>query len=188
MASIRKEIEIDAPAEHVWAAIRDVGAVHMRLAQEFVVDTKLDGDSRLVTFADGEVVRERIVDVDDQARRLAYAVVEWRTTHHNASFQVLPDGHERCRLVWITDLLPDTLADLVGAYRAGVRGDEAHARSTNGGIRRVNRGPGRGRARTTRLRARFERRGVDPTGRATPARLDYGHPKRDSRGACWSVT
>ena len=80
------------------------------------MDTKLDGDSRLVTFANGEVVRERIVDIDDRARRLAYAVVEWRTTHHNASFQVMPDGSERCRLVWITDLLPNTLAELVGSF------------------------------------------------------------------------
>jgi carbon monoxide dehydrogenase subunit G len=116
MASIRKEIEIDAPAEHVWAAIRDIGAVHTRLAQEFVVNTKLDGDSRLVTFANGEVVRERIVDVDDRARRLAYAVVDWRTSHHNASFQVLPDGSAHCRLVWITDLLPNNLAELVGSF------------------------------------------------------------------------
>ena len=116
MASIRKEILINAPPEHVWAALRNVGAVHTRLARQFVIDTKLDGDSRLVTFANGEVVRERIVDVDDRARRLAYAVVEWRTTHHNASFQVVPDGESRCRLVWITDLLPDSLADLVGGF------------------------------------------------------------------------
>jgi hypothetical protein len=116
MASIRKETNIDAPADHVWAAIRDVGAVHTRLARQMVLDTKLDGDSRLVTFANGETVRERIVDVDDKARRLAYAVVEWRTTHHNASFQVVPDGDHRCRLVWIADLLPNSVADLVNGY------------------------------------------------------------------------
>jgi Polyketide cyclase / dehydrase and lipid transport len=116
MASIRKEIVVNTPPEHVWAALRDVGAVHTRLARQFVLDTQLDGDSRLVTFANGEVVRERIVDIDDRARRLAYAVVEWRTTHHNASFQVVPDGDGRCRIVWITDLLPDTLADLVGSF------------------------------------------------------------------------
>ena len=116
MASIRKELIVDAPAEHVWAALRDVGQVHTRLAQQFVIDTKLDGDSRLVTFANGEVVRERIVDIDDRARRLAYAVVGWRTTHHNASFQVAPDGDGRSRLIWITDLLPDSLADLVGGF------------------------------------------------------------------------
>jgi len=113
MASIRKELVIEAPAVQVWEAIRDVGAVHTRLARDMVVDTQLEGDSRLVTFANGEVVRERIVDIDDRTRRLAYAVVDWRTTHHNASFHVFPEGDARCRLVWITDLLPDTLASLI---------------------------------------------------------------------------
>ena len=116
MASIRKELNVNASADHVWAAVRDIGQVHTRLAREFVIDTRLDGDSRLVTFANGEVVRERIVDIDDRARRLAYAVVDWRTTHHNASFQVTPDGDGRSRLTWVTDLLPDALADLVGGF------------------------------------------------------------------------
>lgn len=116
MASIRKELNVNASADHVWAALRDIGQVHTRLAREFVIDTRLDGDSRLVTFANGEVVRERIVDIDDRARRLAYAVVDWRTTHHNASFQVTPDGDGRSRLTWVTDLLPDALADLVGSF------------------------------------------------------------------------
>ena len=116
MASIRKELIVDASADHVWAALRDIGQVHTRLAREFVIDTRLDGDSRLVTFANGEIVRERIVDIDDRARRLAYAVVDWRTTHHNASFQVTPDGDGRSRLTWVTDLLPDSLADLVGGF------------------------------------------------------------------------
>jgi carbon monoxide dehydrogenase subunit G len=114
MASIRKEIMVDAPPDRVWDALRDVGAVHTRLARQMVLDTRLEGDSRVVTFANGEVVRERIVSVDDRSRRLAYAAVGWRTTHHNASFEVLADGNGRSRLVWITDLLPDTLADLVG--------------------------------------------------------------------------
>jgi Polyketide cyclase / dehydrase and lipid transport len=113
MASIRKEILVAASPERVWAALRDVGAVHTRLVQQMVVDTHLEGDSRLVTFANGEVVRERIVGIDDRTRRLAYAAVEWRTTHHNASFEVVPEGDGCSRLVWITDLLPDTLTELV---------------------------------------------------------------------------
>ena len=116
MASIHKEMIVNKPAEQVWAAIRDVGAVHQRLARQMVTDTKLEGDSRVVTFANGEVVRERIVDVDDRERRLAYAAVDWRTTHHTASFQVVPDGGGRCRVVWIADLLPHDLADLVGGF------------------------------------------------------------------------
>jgi uncharacterized protein YndB with AHSA1/START domain len=113
MASIHRELLIDAPPEHVWDAVRDVGAVHTRLARRFVVDTRLEGDSRLVTFADGTVVRELIVDVDEGARRVAYAVVEWRARHHNASFQVFSEGDKRSRLVWITDVLPNELAPLV---------------------------------------------------------------------------
>jgi polyketide cyclase/dehydrase/lipid transport protein len=114
LASIHKEILIDAHPEHIWDAIRDVGAIHTRLARQFVLDTKLDGDSRLVTFAGGAVVRERIVDLDDRARRIAYSVVEWRATHHNASIQVFADGDTRSRVVWIADLLPHDLAELVG--------------------------------------------------------------------------
>ena len=106
MASIYKELIVAASAEHVWAAIRDVGAVHTRFARDMVLDTRLDGNDRTVTFANGEVVRERIVGIDDQRHRLAYAVVEWRTTHHNASFQVVQEGKARCRLVWIPTCCP----------------------------------------------------------------------------------
>ena len=113
MASIHKELTINAPPERIWDAVRDVGAIHTRLARQFVLDTRIDGDSRLVTFAGGTVVRERIVDVDDRARRLACSVVEWLATHHNASIQVFPDGDARSRVVWIADLLPDELADQV---------------------------------------------------------------------------
>lgn len=113
MASIYKELRIDAPADHVWDAVRDIGAVHIRLARQFVVDTHVDGDSRLVTFADGTVVRERIITVDDRARRVAYAAIEWRATHHHASMQVFPVDATHSRLVWIADLLPNDLAPLV---------------------------------------------------------------------------
>lgn len=114
MASIHKEVLIDTPAGHVWDAVRDVGAIHVRLARGFVLDTRLEGDSRLVTFGGGAVARERIVDLDDDAMRLAYSVVEWRATHHHASIQVFADGPDRSRVVWIADVLPHDLAGLVG--------------------------------------------------------------------------
>ena len=114
MATIHKEIRLDARAEDVWEAIRDVGAAHERLAPGFVTDTRLEGGARVVTFANGLVVRELIVTLDDGARRLAYAAVGGRSTHHNASFQVFAEGAERTRLVWIADLLPDEVAGPVG--------------------------------------------------------------------------
>jgi Polyketide cyclase / dehydrase and lipid transport len=113
MASVYKEIELHSPADQVWNAIRDIGAIHTGFARGFVTNTVLDGDSRVVTFANGAVVRERIVTVDDERRRLAYSVVEWRASHHNASFEVRPIDAHRCQLVWIADLLPDELAPQV---------------------------------------------------------------------------
>ena len=65
MASIRKEIQTTAPPDDVWAAIRDVGALHTRLVPGFVIATRLESDARVVTFANGMEVREPIVDLDD---------------------------------------------------------------------------------------------------------------------------
>src|SRR5882672_11744453 len=55
MASIHKDILIDANPNDVWDALRDLGALHTRLVPGFVTDTKLDGDARIVTFANGTV-------------------------------------------------------------------------------------------------------------------------------------
>ena len=116
MASIRKEISIQASPEHVWEAIRDVYAVHRRLAPGFVLDVRPDGDVRIVSFANGAVVRELIADVDDRARRIAYAVVEspLQLTHHHATMEVLREGADRSRIVWIADVFPHAAAAQVG--------------------------------------------------------------------------
>jgi polyketide cyclase/dehydrase/lipid transport protein len=115
MASIRKEFPVASRADDVWDAVRDFGAVHERLVPGFVVDTRVDGDARIVTFANGMVAREVLVDLDDEAKRLVYAVVGGRPTHYNASVQVFSDGEERSRFVWIIDLMPNDLAASVGA-------------------------------------------------------------------------
>src|SRR5919109_1849277 len=114
MASISREIFVEARPEVVWDAVRDVGAVHERLAPGFVVDTRLEEGARVVTFASGLVAREVIVDVDDAARRLVWAVVgSPRLTHHNASLQVFAEDERRRRVVWIADLLPNEIAGYI---------------------------------------------------------------------------
>ena len=115
MASVRKEVFIGVPAEQLWAAVRDVGALHTRLVAGFVTDCRLEGDARVVTFANGVVARELIVDVNDKDRRLVWAAVGGRLTHHNASVQVFAEGAGRSRLVWIADLLPNELAPAIEA-------------------------------------------------------------------------
>ena len=110
MASIHREITIEAPPETVWDALRDVGAIHRRLAPGFVTDVRLEDGARVVTFGNGMTARELIVDVDDQARRLVWSVVGGPMTHHNASAQVFGEETGRSRFVWIADLLPHQLA------------------------------------------------------------------------------
>jgi carbon monoxide dehydrogenase subunit G len=113
MASLHKDIPIDADPDRVWAAVRDFGAVH-RLAPGFVVDTKLEDGARIVTFANGNVAREVLVDCDEARRRLVYAIASERVTHYNASVQVLHDGEARSRLIWIVDVLPNEIASYIG--------------------------------------------------------------------------
>jgi len=120
MATIIEETVIDAPADAVWSALRDFGAVHERVAPGFVVDARLDDDVRTVTFANGAVARELLVGVDDEVRRLAYSVVGsgLHLTHHNAAASVLEAGEGRSRLVWVTDVLPDEAAPVVAGMMA----------------------------------------------------------------------
>jgi hypothetical protein len=115
MASLHKDILIDAAPDQVWAAVRDFGAVHTRLAPGFVTDARLDGDARIVTFANGNVAREQLVDCDEARRRLVYAIANERVKHYSASVQVLADGEAQSRLVWIVDLLPHEMASYVDA-------------------------------------------------------------------------
>ena len=114
MATIHKEIAITRNKEFVWDAIRDVGAIHKRLVPGFVVDCRLEGNSRIVTFANGMVVRELIIDVDDKTCRHSWSARGKPLIHHNASVQVFSDGRDQCRVVWIADLLPNEVAEAIG--------------------------------------------------------------------------
>lgn len=113
MASIRRQISIETPAATVWAALRDVGALHTRLVPGFVTDCRLEGEARIVTFANGLVVRELIIDVSDDQRRVAWSAVGGRLSHYSASAQVFERGPVECEVVWIADLLPHDMAPAV---------------------------------------------------------------------------
>ena len=102
---------IDRSPDEVWVALRDWGALHQRLAPGFVTDTRLDGSDRIVSFFNGSVLRERLVDVDDGTHRLVWSIVDGPYTHHNGSAQLFAERQGHTRFVWISDLLPNDLAD-----------------------------------------------------------------------------
>ena len=69
MASVRKEIVTSAQPHAVWDAIRDIGALHTRLVPGFVVDTRLEPGARIVTFANGMVMKETVLGSEAAAQR-----------------------------------------------------------------------------------------------------------------------
>ena len=111
MASMTEDVSVAVDAERAWKALRDVGRAHVLFAP-VLVNGSIAGEVRTVTFANGMVAQERILDIDDQQRRVAYAALNVPgMEYHHASMQVIEDGPDRCRFVWITDVLPATVVD-----------------------------------------------------------------------------
>lgn len=128
MASIRREIAIHVPANQLWSALRDVGALHTRLVPGFVIECEWDGEGRDITFANGVKTRELIVDVDDETCRVAWTAVGGRLSHYNASAQVFEEGAASCRVVWVADLLPNEMARAIASMiEAGLAAMKRHA-------------------------------------------------------------
>jgi hypothetical protein len=125
MASVVRDIVIDAPAAYCWAAVRAFDELHVRLAPGFVTGLTMTGDrERTITFFTGAVAVETLVGCDDHAMRLAYKIDDgpMHAAHYNASVQVIPHGAGQCRFVWIVDILPDELAGRTAeAMDAGLR-------------------------------------------------------------------
>jgi len=125
MGTIRKDIVTRASASRVWDAIRDVGALHTRLVPGFVVDTRLEPGARVVTFANGAVVRETIVSLDDEGRRLVWTSDGKLTSHYNSAAEVHSEGDGQTRVRWTSDFLPDdareTLEAMMSAGAAAMK-------------------------------------------------------------------
>jgi hypothetical protein len=118
MATNREEIRTRAAPDVVWDAIRDIGALHTRLVPGFVVDTKLEPGARVVTFGNGMVVREPIVAIDEEARRLVWTAESKQLAHFNGAAQVFAEPDGTAKVVWTADFLPDAAAPIVRGMMA----------------------------------------------------------------------
>jgi hypothetical protein len=112
MSTIRRDVMLEVGIEDAWAALRRVGDARDLFAP-VLADSRLDGDIRSVRFANGMEARERILDVDEEHRRVAYAVIEPAVAYHHASMQLETAGPGRCQFVWITDVLPAEAAEMM---------------------------------------------------------------------------
>lgn len=113
MASITEEVTVAVDVDRAWAALREVGQARALFAP-VLVDSSLDGDTRTVRFANGMVLRERILDVDDSRRRVAYTALDAPGMQfHHASMQVGAATPGRCTFVWITDAYPPEVIERI---------------------------------------------------------------------------
>lgn len=112
MATIHKKFKINAPIDRVWSKMSDLAGVHSLLGM--LTNAKVDGDTRVCQTQDGVSLKELIVSVDKEQKRLVYAIVEslFNFEFNSASWQVIPDG-DRTIFEWYTDLKPDNLAETI---------------------------------------------------------------------------
>ena len=109
MAAVHVETRIRASAQQVWQALAATGEAHRAFAG-VLKDCRLESeDLRIATFANGMVVKERIVSVEPERMRFAYSVIE-KFVHHSATMQVVARGANECDFVWIADVLPHAAA------------------------------------------------------------------------------
>ncbi|WP_055713450.1 SRPBCC family protein [Streptomyces torulosus] len=113
ISSVTVDIPVEAGAAFTWHVIRDIYAVDT-LIPGFAVAVEKRPDSRIVTFADGMRATERIVELDDDARRLQYRVTDSTVTHHLGT-QVVREDDAGVHLVWTTEFAPASLLDYTTA-------------------------------------------------------------------------
>jgi hypothetical protein len=74
----------------------------------------------MVTFSNGMTIREPIVTIDDQRKRLVWSAEGGRATHYNSSARVEADVEGGSKVIWESDFLPDSIEpDINAAMTAG---------------------------------------------------------------------
>jgi uncharacterized protein YndB with AHSA1/START domain len=112
MATVRREIRINCPADDVWALVGDPTAI----AKWFpgIVDATVDGTTRVITTASGSAIPEEIVTVDPLQRRFQYRVKLPIVRAHLATIDVFDLGDGTSLVSYSTDAEPDTFALVIG--------------------------------------------------------------------------
>jgi len=120
MASIHIESAVGVSADMAWQELKRIGDAD-KLFAPVLTGAEMHGDIRTARFGNGLVVHERVIDVDDARRRVAYSALDSPVlTYHHASMQIIEEAPDRCRFVWTTDFLPAEAAnDLRGLIEAG---------------------------------------------------------------------
>jgi hypothetical protein len=127
MPSIHSQVLLDVGLDVAWDELRKVGEAH-KLFAPVLVDSRVHGETRTLRFADGHILHERILDIDEARRRVSYTATDAPgLTFHHASMQIADAGPGRCLFIWVTDFLPAEMhARLAPLIEQGTRALKAN--------------------------------------------------------------
>ena len=119
MGTVRRHAFVECNADKVWSF---VGAPE-RLHEWFPIsECRVEGNKRWITLAGGIVFEEDIVTLDHDLRRFQYKIVNKSLIKfHLGTVDVIPDGNDRCLVMYSTDMDPEVLAlPIAGAASLGL--------------------------------------------------------------------
>ena len=119
MGTVRRHAFVDCNADKVWSF---VGAPE-RLHEWFpITECRVEDNKRWLTLAAGIVFEEDIITLDQDLRRFQYKIVNNSLIKfHLGTVDVIPDGDNRCLVMYSTDMDPEVLAlPIAGAASLGL--------------------------------------------------------------------
>ena len=119
MGTVRRHIFIDSPADEVWALVGDPARLHDWFP---ITSCEVVGNKRWINLASGLRFEEDIITLDHDLRRFQYSIVNnLIVKSHLGTVDVIPDGPNRCMVMYGTDIDPEPMGlIIIGAAGAGL--------------------------------------------------------------------
>ena len=112
MATIRRELRVDRPADDVWALVGDPARIHEWFPG--MVASSVEGTTRTITTASGFEMPEEILTIDAVQRRFRYRITSPIVQDHLGVIDVFDLGDRTSLVAYSTDAEPDAMALMIG--------------------------------------------------------------------------
>src|SRR5689334_21179988 len=112
MATIRRQVIVERPADEVCALVGDPATVSDWFPG--MVSSDVDGSTRTIVTATGMTLPEEIVTVDPVLRRFQYRVTLPFIQDHLRTIDVFDLGDDRSLVAYGTDCSPPAMALMIG--------------------------------------------------------------------------
>jgi len=132
MAKVHVRDSFNVPAEKVWSLFRDFGGIS-KWAGAMVKSCTVEGEGigavRTLSLAQGNPIRERLVQFDDADRSFSYAIIgtsDLPVDDYVGSVKIRAEGVSRATIDWIGTFDPkgapeaDAQRIVEGIYRGGI--------------------------------------------------------------------